>query len=327
MKILIIGLGSIGSKHLKNIKCLCPNAEINILHLKNKINNQSVTGINNIFFDLNLAIESKPDIAFLTCPAPLHIPIAKELAKNGVNLFIEKPISDNLNDISQFIELCAKNRIVVMIGYNLRFNPALCAVKKALDNNLIGKSLSFRAEVGQYLPDWRPRSDYRKCVSSHKETGGGALLELSHEIDYARWLMGEVGIVDAVVDHISDLEMDVEDIAEINLKFKTGALGNIHLDMISRSNIRNCKIIGTEGTLFWDGVKNISKIYSSKTGKCSNLCESSDRNDTYLMEIQHFFDCVKTGKQPKITIEDARKDLEIVLAAKKSSLEQRSVIL
>ena len=106
--------------------------------------------------------------------------------------------------------LAKKAKTVLAIGYNLRFLSSLQKFKSILDDKIIGDVWSVRSEVGQFLPSWRPNSDYRKGVSAQYALGGGVLLELSHDIDYLRWIFGEVAWVQAVLAQQSDLEIDVE---------------------------------------------------------------------------------------------------------------------
>jgi predicted dehydrogenase len=194
-------------------------------------------------------------------------------------------------------------------------------MREALAEGRIGRPLVLRAEAGQYLPDWRPGRDYRQTVSAKSVLGGGAVLELSHELDYARWLVGDVEAVAAQVAKVSDLEIDVEDVAQIILKFKSGAIGCIHLDMIQRPPTRACRVTGTEGTLAWDWADRRVRHFSAKRGEWADLLveEEPDRNTMYLEELRHFFACVKNRQSPAVTGEDGRRTLEIALAVKESS--------
>jgi predicted dehydrogenase len=153
------------------------------------------------------------------------------------------------------------------------------------------------------------------------------LLELSHEIDYVRWLIGEVREVSARVGHLSDLETDVEDLAEIILEFESGAIGSIHLDMVQRTPVRTCRLIGSEGTLLWDGIANHSSWYSSDSRSWTDLCHAGtlDRNEMYIAELRHFLECVRGLATPTVSGEDGRRVLQIALAARRSSIDRRAV--
>jgi predicted dehydrogenase len=327
MKILIVGLGSIGRRHLNNILSLYPDAEIQLLRHAETPGSVTIPGINQVHYQLSDAVRAKPDIAFITNPSPFHIPVALELARNGVHLFIEKPLSHDLNGVNEFSKVCKKNNVIVMVGFNFRFKKSLIALKEALDSDSIGKILSYRGEAGQFLPDWRPDTDYRQAVSARKELGGGALLELSHEIDYSRWLMGDVDSVCATAGNYSDMEIDVEDVAEIILHYKSGAGGNIHLDMVNRFKTRTCTVIGTRGTLIWQASDNSLKIVSDEFPQGSYLVPPNivERNQMHLDEIIHFFSCIRKGKTPSVSIDDGIAALKIIDAVRKSSTEMRCV--
>jgi predicted dehydrogenase len=159
--------------------------------------------------------------------------------------------------------------------------------------------------------------------------GGGAVLELSHELDYARWLMGEVSGVTARVAHLSDLDISVEDLAEIVLRFENGALGSVHLDMLQRSPTRSCRIIGTEGTLTWDWSTHGVRCFSAAANEWEDLvpAQNLDRNDMYVAELKHFVDCIKGESVSLCTGEDGRRDLEIAAAVKESSATERFIHL
>jgi predicted dehydrogenase len=331
LRVLLVGLGSIGKRHLSNIKTIDPNAIITVWHLHSKKQELGlkIESVTDVVYSFEDAIRKKPDVAFITCPSSHHISIATMLAKEGIDLFIEKPLSSNLSGVENFLHIGKKQKIVIMVGYNLRFHRPIQLLKQKISDGAIGNLIGIRAEVGQYLPDWRPGRDYRQSVSACKELGGGAVLELSHELDYARWFFGEVKSVSAQVDRLGDLDIDVEDTADIILKFSNNAIGSIHLDMVQRSPTRCCHVVGSEGTLKWDGMTDLVTQFSTKTNKWSVLhpAEKIDRNEMYLTEIQHFFECVNTRKEPLIGGYEGKRVLEIALAALESSKEQRSVII
>jgi predicted dehydrogenase len=155
------------------------------------------------------------------------------------------------------------------------------------------------------------------------------VLELSHEIDYVCWLIGEVLTVNAQIAKISDLKIETEDSADIFLKFKDGTAGNIHMDMVQRASTRTCKLIGVEGTLIWDGITNSIRHFSAADHLWHDiyLPQPFDRNEMFLSEINHFLDCVKTGNNPLVTGQDGLKVLKIALAVKESALEKRTILL
>lgn len=283
----------------------------------------------NVVYTSEEAIKARPDVAFITSPSTTHISLATVLAQNGVDLFIEKPLSANLYGVEDLLRTQKEHHGLLMVGYNLRFHKPLQYIKSCIDGGKIGKILSIRAEVGQYLPEWRPGSDYRTSVSAKRDLGGGAVLELSHEIDYTMWFVGEPTSVTAQTGHLSDLEIDVEDTAEIVMRFANGAIGSIHLDMIQRPPSRNCKVIGTKGTVIWDGTNDSVILYSNGSQEYSSLhpAKKEDWNNMYLAELKHFISCVKKRETPLISGDDGKRVLKVALCAMQSSQEQRTISL
>jgi predicted dehydrogenase len=331
IKALVVGLGSIGKRHLGNLRKLAPRADITVWrqHARPGDEGTGYPDADRVVFSLEDALASQPEIAIIANPAAFHIQTGLPLAREGVSLLVEKPFSNNLEGVEDLIEMCAARCKTLMIGYNLRFHASLRCLKKNVEDGKIGKVLSVLAEVGQYLPDWRPGTEYSKNVSAQNRLGGGAVLELSHELDYTRWLVGEVRAVSAQTGKVSDLDMDVEDIADINLRFASGALGSVHLDMLQRVPARTCKLIGTEGTLVWDGISNNVRLFSVSTKSWQDVfpAQPLDRNAMYMDEMQHFLTCVKTGIKPLVTGEDGLQVLKIALAARESAFSQGTVRL
>lgn len=331
LRYLVVGLGSIGKRHLRNIKKIDPEGFVTIWHTHAKRSDMEImdTLPERVVYSFEEAIDQKPDVAFITNPSSAHIAVAIKLARKGIDLFIEKPLSSSLDCVEELLQIQKDKRILIMVGYNLRFHPPLQILKQCVGEGKIGKLIGIRAEVGHFLPEWRPGTDYRSSVSARSELGGGAVLELSHELDYALWLAGEVTSVTAQTDRISDLEIDVEDTAEIILRFASGALGSIHLDMVQRPSTRYCKVMGTKGTIIWDGTTDSVRLFSNETGHWSTLHDAQkiDWNKMYISELEHFFACIRKRKEPLITGTDGKKVLQVALAALQSSREQRIITL
>jgi predicted dehydrogenase len=330
--VLIVGLGSIGQRHVRIIQSLFPY--INIVALRHKNYNKTEVkklGLYKCVTSVDDAFELNPQIAIISNPASMHIEIAKKLANKGVSLLIEKPISDSPKDVKELIDICHKNKVILMTGYNLRFLPSLIEFRRQIDSRKIGKIYSVRSEVGQYLPSWRPEIDYSSSVSAKKSLGGGALLELSHEIDYLLWIFGSVDWVKAHVSKQSDLEIDVEDSAQVILGFKemddSVLTASLNIDFIRHDSTRKCFAIGEKGTLLWDGLKGQVEFFKQSSKDWEVIFSSSPVKDfTYMEEIKHFFSSVEFNKPPKISGEDGLKVVNIVENIKESSNKNAMVI-
>lgn len=170
-RVLVVGLGSIGKRHLRNIQKRLPQAEVAVLRSSpaQKEYEHSIAE----YYLLQDAIDFRPDIAIISNPASLHISVAQALAESGVDLLIEKPLSVDAESIRRLQASISGQKLKVMVGYNLRFSNALRALRAVLESGSCGNILCVRAEVGQYLPDWRPGVDYRQTVSAQRTLGGG----------------------------------------------------------------------------------------------------------------------------------------------------------
>lgn len=230
-------------------------------------------------------------------------------------MFIEKPLAHSLNGIDTFLRMAEEKKLSVAVGCNLRFHPALEAIHHAVHSNRIGRLLTARAEVGQYLPDWHPDKDYRQEYSARADLGGGAVLTLIHELDYIYWIGGEVRETVGMLAKVSDLELDVEDVAEIICRHISGALTSIHMDFLDRAYSRRSRWVGETGTIEWIWGGALRLIQSGGNQEILWHDPTFDCNDTYVKELLDFFDCIKTRKQPRTNGWEAKRVLEIALSS------------
>jgi predicted dehydrogenase len=280
---------------------------------------------NGCFSSVDQAISFLPNIAVICSPASSHIEVAKLLAEVGTHLLIEKPLSTSTLGVHSLLRTCRRKGAVLSIGYNLRFMKSLQCYRNFLLQGYVGKVLSIRCEAGQYLPSWRPGTNYQAGVSAKRELGGGVLLELSHELDYLRWIFGEVKWVRALLSKQSNLEIDVEDTAHLELCFQTELVGQhpvgvVNLDFIRHDAVRTCVAIGENGTLMWNGLTGEVNIYRAGAKSWELLFQNSqERDDSYRAEWVDFMDSVFGNKVPLVSGEDGLRVLEIVEAARNSS--------
>jgi predicted dehydrogenase len=322
-RILIVGLGSMGKVHLSVIQGLFPEAKIKILR-QGKRRDETKLGLNEIS-SLIEARQFLPDIIVICNPASEHINIALKFIDSGANIFIEKPISHSTKEIAQLISALEATNGVLMVGYNLRYLESLQAFRKHLREGLIGEPLSVRCEVGQYLPSWRPKKDYRESVSAKRELGGGVLLELSHEIDYLRWIFGEVDWVRATLLQQSELEIDVEDTVHLTIGFEKRfsnrqLIANLNMDFIRHDTRRCCTVIGNKGSLHWDGILGEVSIFRAGEKTWQTLFTNDNGiQETYTLEWQELVRAIEEKRSPWITGEDGLRVVEIIEAARLSN--------
>lgn len=323
---LVVGLGSIGKRHLRIAREELSQVDIRVLR------HQSCDKIpefsNGCFTQIEEAVEFNPQIAVIANPAPFHVDIAMSLAEIGCHLLVEKPLSDSTKQIDHLLQLVESKKLILQVGYNLRFLSSLKNFREYIVSDYIGKVLSVHCEIGQYLPSWRPGSDYRAGVSARKELGGGALLELSHEIDYLRWIFGEVAWVNAWAGKQSNLDINVEDTAHIILGVTPDDTGHspviaLNIDFVRRDTTRTCNVIGQTGSLRWNGLTGEVDAYMGDDNKWSPLYSCAhQRNDSYRAQLESFIHSVQTGKRPLVGGSDGLAVLNIIDAIRESSTMQ-----
>lgn len=273
------------------------------------------------FTDLRAAWQRDPNVVLIAVPTSLHVAFALEAAEHGCDMFIEKPLSDRLEGMERLRDMVREQSLVTLVGCNMRFHPGILHVKTLIEKGAIGNIVAARVEVGHHLPDWHPGEDYRFSYSAKKELGGGVILDSIHEIDYIRWMLGEVTDVACFAGKLSGLEIETEDVAAILLRFASGAIGEIHLDYVQRTYSRACEIIGEEGTIRWDYGAREVRLYRANTREWQAFANPAgwEPNQMYVDEMQHFLRCLSREEKSMLDIFEATRVLEVALLAKASA--------
>jgi len=322
---LVAGLGSIGTRHLRLLREALPDADIRVLRRPGR--GGDVPDADGCFNRLDEACAFAPELAIVSNPAPFHVATAAALAEAGAHLLVEKPVSHDEDGVADLLVLCAEKGRVLRIGYNLRFLESLQRFRDEVRSGVIGPVQAIRCEIGQYLPDWRPGSDYRETVSSQAQLGGGALLELSHELDMVRWVFGDVVWASAWMGRQSALDIDVEDCVMLQLGFaETGdvlppPVAQVSMDFLRRDTTRICTAIGAEGTLRWDGVAGTVTRYDVNAGAWRGAeGMRPERDASYRAQIAAFLKAA--GGAPDTigaTGEDGLAVMHLIEAARRSA--------
>lgn len=328
-KILCISLGSIGKRHLRNARTLLPNAHIAVWR-QHTVDEKLPEGADEIARDLEQALAFEPHAVLVSSPASEHVLNATPFLRKHVPVFLEKPLAARIEDLGNFSALCRASSGFTMVGYVLRFLPTLHAIREYLRQDIIGQVHTARIEVGQYLPDWRPSSDYRQGVSGQAKLGGGALLELSHEIDYATWLFGWPQTLQCSRARLSQLEIDVEDSAHILMEYKDKRV-SLQLDFLQRVANMAVQIVGSKGTIVANLVQEDIYLFSPAypQGYKLEAPKLPNGNDIYLRQFDFFFSKSIAGYVPTYeetsgfgdwaTVDSAEKVLHLVDVAKRAS--------
>jgi predicted dehydrogenase len=329
MKGLVVGCGSIGNRHLRNLRVLGVG-ELGVVE-SDEVRRQRAADELGVaaFAQFSEGLNWCPDFVVVATPTDLHVPQAREAATRGFHLFIEKPLSHTPAGISELSDAVQVRGLVSMVGCNMRFHPGPRKVKELLEKGRLGKVLCARIHAGSYLPNWRPGADYRSNYAAREECGGGCILDCVHEIDLARWYLGDVADVYCAADHISSLEIATEDVAVLVCRHSSGALSEVHLDYVQRSYERGCQIAGEAGSIFWDFRDKRVRWYDAASDNWTTFEQPAgwQLNQMYLDEMGHFLDCVPAHRPTVQPVSEAAAVMQIVFAAKTSAREGRKVAI
>ena len=326
--VLIAGYGSIGKRHLENFLQL-KDIQLTVYTKRNDLQLLKKKGIK-VSNSLTECLKENPDIGVIANETSLHTPIAIKLAKEGLDLFLEKPLSNSLKDIEKLRAIVKKKKLITQMGCNLRFHPCIKKIKSLIEQEKIGKIISAQVQNCSYLPDFHRWEDYRKSYAARKDLGGGVILTQIHEIDYMYWFFEEVENVVSISGKFSKLDVTAEDYVSSLLRFKNKVIGELHMDYFQRPSFRSCKIRGTKGEIYWDSDNNCVNIYNMnkkrwETKFDSDFSNNLDTYSSYVEELKHFLKCVKHRKETINNLEQGIATLKIALAIKKASKLMKSV--
>jgi predicted dehydrogenase len=315
--ILIVGYGSIGKRHYNNLKTI-GYKNISIVRSGKGIIKDEINDEDKIYYDLDEALKFDPEIVFITNPTSYHIDSALKAAKAGCHIFIEKPVSNSINKCDKLLAVIEEKKLITMVGFQFRFHPFLIRLKEMLKNKEITNIYRVEACYSEYLPNWHPWEEYKLSYASRKELGGGVILTLTHSLDYLYWIFGEISKIQATYNKLELLDTNVEDdIASLNLKFASGLLGHVHLDFFGRPPKHFLSIFSDNFNINIDFIKNImTQEFNDGRTKELNLEKSFERNDMYLNEILHFFECISNRTQTMIPLSSGIEILKYSLSAK-----------
>ncbi len=314
LKILIVGAGSIGRRHIKNLlKIGCTNLVI-------CDSNQDLLARVGIEFQVKTQTnytKNQFDVAFICTPHTSHVPIAARLAQKKVHLFIEKPVSSSKLGLTKLSKIVLKNKLNVMVACNYRYHPGLLLLKKQL-LRADTKVYFAHADFGFYLPFWHPESNYKVEYSAQKKLGGGVVLDRIHEIDYIYWLFGKPEKIKAFCEKSSDLEIDTEDNANAIFEYKNGLLVSLHLDYLQKKYHCSLKVVTNKGTFIWSFHENKLFLVGDKETLVLWQDKNYDWNSMYIAEVRDYLKSVVSGKTSPCDLTQGISALEIALKIKRN---------
>jgi predicted dehydrogenase len=337
-KILLIGLGSIGQRHYRNFKNIGKNFSFFAIR---KIKNSPELTKNNLIKNQKFNLKKKRikeiseeeslnktfDVVFICNPSSLHVRYANLFARKNTALFIEKPLSHNLSGIKKLKNKINKNNLICAVGYQLRYHKFLHKIKKIIDKNLLGKIKKVEIFNQNFLPNHHKYEDYRAGYAARKKLGGGVLLCFIHEIDYANFLFNKPKSIKCVLGKKSNLEIDVEDYADLKCLHTLDGHNFIvktKLDFIRKKEKRECKILFQNGEINWDLKSDKLEIRNNKK-IIKRLKSNISRNTLFKKQLEQFNENINLGKTPLSNLENGISSLEVVMLAKKSSKLKKTI--
>ena len=329
MRILIVGTGSIGRRHFRNLHELGVR-ELAVVRSRRRMDEPRreffATYRPRVFYDLASALAEKPDAVFICNPTSLHAPTALAAIRGGAHVFIEKPISHSLLGVRTLIREAEKRERILFVGYHFRYHPHLIAIKRLLEKKSLGTVYAARFTTGEYLPNWHPWENYRKSYAARRDLGGGVTLTQSHDFDIALWLFGKPRSVMARVGASGLLDLDVDDTADMVFSLEQCPAVSIHLDYLARPPEKRLEIFGSQGRIEWDYHAGTLCIVSGN-GKVRSvpLPQGFERNQMYLAEARDFIRCVRRTEEPESNGISGCAVLEMCLRAKEASRRKRIV--
>jgi predicted dehydrogenase len=318
-EILIAGLGSVGRRHLRNLRAL---GWTNVRLFRTRratLPDDELDGLP-VDTDLDAALRRRPLAVIVANPSALHLEVAIAAARAGAHVLVEKPLSHSLDRVQLLEhEICARN-LVALVGFQFRFNPGLRQLKAWIDESAIGEVISANVHWGEYLPGMHPWEDYRRGYAARRDLGGGALLTFCHAFDYLRWMLGEVTQVAAAGTDVPQLGVDVDTCVDVLLRFARGASAHVHLDLVQQPHEHRLTVIGTNGTLAWSHDDHAARRYCPSSGSWVVVPppESFERNTMFMSEMAHFLACLRGQARPSCTLRDGREAVRIVEEARRA---------
>jgi len=329
-RILFIGLGGAGQRHLRLFRENLPNVDLIAYRSANKTpllnsdfsvnQNESIEDVYQIkiYNNLKEVLALKPDLVVISTPSSMHLEYAQLCASKGINVFVEKPISNSLEGLQTLRDTVERNNVAIQVGFQRRFHPHLSKVKEIIKSGRIGQVLTVNFTVASYIPRWHPYENYLDLYACRKELGGGVLLTEIHEIDLAIWYFGMPKSVVCIGGTYSDVGMDVEDTVRLTLDYTNFSV-QINLTFWQKHHERTLSISGEEGFLSWNQDSDLLKeeYFNETKGLVNHSSSNSDNDVMFDLQIKSLIKNINTIDS-KVNMNDAIASMKIIEAAKES---------
>jgi predicted dehydrogenase len=325
--ILVLGGGSIGKRHVRNLLGLgVAPVQITVVEPREDRRREVIDlGIPpaNVTGDRDAALaRGHHDGAIVATPTALHYDDALRVARAGVHLMIEKPLGVGLEGYEALAREVERRRLFAFVAYCYRFHGGARRMQSLVREGVIGEPHYARGEMASYLPAWHAYEDYRQFYMAKKALGGGTLLDQSHLFDLTRMFLGEIRGLYGVSTRHSGLEIETDDFGEVVLEMQSGMHVSLHMDLFSRARREYYQVVGASGTLHWDIFPN-TVTHLGPDGVRDVFECGTDKNAMYVEELRYFLRGIEAGGPidgPGLA--DGKATMDVIVAVRESQGRQ-----
>jgi predicted dehydrogenase len=293
MNILVIGGGSIGKRHLKNLYKLGYDQ---LFCLKRSYDEKFEIDFRCIVIvDVEQLKNISIDCTFICSPTSLHNDGLKIATDLKCHIFMEKPLIHDREGLDYAIHLMEGYKNIFFLGFMLRFHPAIKEIKGILEENKLGSIYSARFEFGSHLPSWHPNENYKLSYAASKHLGGGVINTITHELDLIQNIFGNPNEIYCQSINLKLLDIDVEELCEAIFKYQDKII-TLHLDYLQKDYNRVIDIYCENGKINWNWHDQYITVKESNKPKKKVNFEIFDLNQLYEEEIKVFFKLIKINQ-------------------------------
>jgi predicted dehydrogenase len=324
--ILILGAGSVGKRHARNLAALgCRISCMDLREDRCRELAQEVGGAPSYTDESEALTASRYDGVVVGSPPHVHVRQSLAALKAGLPVLLEKPVAPDLEGARRLAAAVEIGSVPLLMGYTWRWWPPLRKVQALLGEGAIGTVRHVQFHMSAHLADWHPWERYEDFFMARREMGGGALLDESHWIDLMLWLFGIPSTVSGRIDKISDLQIDSDDNVDLLFAYDDGPRVTMHLDLYGRPHEKSIRFVGSEGTLYWSADPNEIRIGRGWQQDWEILTYQCERNDMFIAAAQEFLGVLAGKPAVTCTIKDGVRVLDVVETARRASSEGRVV--
>jgi len=311
MKFLIVGLGSMGKRRIRNLKQLDQTEIIGFdMNVERCNEAREKYGIS-IFTNIEDALEQSPNAMIVSTPPDLHMKYAKVALENNIHFFTEASVIND--DMDEIINKLKTSKVIGMPSCTMRYHPMVLKLNEIIQSNELGRVLAFTHHSGQYLPDWHPWEDYRDFYVSKRNTGACREI-VPFELVWIIDTFGEIKNVMGDITKVSSLDVDIDDIYNIILEFQNKIRGVLTVDVIARNPIRYLKVMLENGIIEADWYKKIIKWSTPENGWNKSGISDGTAEKGYIHgermyenEMVDFIEYIKVKNQYRTHLKTTKK--------------------